>query len=255
MTARTVVVSPHLDDAVLSCCARLTAGARVVTVFAGLPAEGTPGPVWDRLTGAADAHRRVCDRLAEDDGALRLLGVGTDRLDLLDGQYRDGPAPHGRVTGLLRPLLADCTEVWLPAGVGGHRDHVAARDAGLAAAPPDVAVLLYADLPYALVYGWPGWVDGAAARPLLDPTPWLEAELESVGLDPAALLRAPRTLNDDLRHRKQEAMACYVSQLPALDAQSGGRLGDPAVLAHELAWSVRPGATPVRRDWVPGGSG
>ncbi len=49
--ARVVVVSPHLDDAVLGCGQLLAAwpGATVVTVFAGKPAVyPTPQREWDR---------------------------------------------------------------------------------------------------------------------------------------------------------------------------------------------------------------
>jgi hypothetical protein len=50
-----VIVSPHLDDAVLSAASQLLRpGARVVTVCAGEPPAGTPLAYWDRLTGADD---------------------------------------------------------------------------------------------------------------------------------------------------------------------------------------------------------
>jgi LmbE family N-acetylglucosaminyl deacetylase len=252
----TVVVSPHLDDAVLSCGGWLAGHpATVVTVFAGVPAEDIPLPTWDRLTGAKSSAQRVRDRRGEDEHALGLVGAAAVHLDLLDGQYRTRAHDHDEAVELLRPLLAGAGEVWTAAGVGQHVDHLAARDAALAAMPDGVPAVLFADLPYSLVYGWPSWVDPASGGDHLDASPWLAAELVAGGLVPEALTPWPRQLRAEERDRKLSAMAAYASQLPALEAQSGGRLGDPAVMRHELAWRLQPGRPPVRAGWVPGAAG
>src|SRR4051794_35229184 len=95
MDSRKVVVSPHLDDAVLSCWHVLQDGeATVVTVFAGVPEPGTRG-WWDRLTGSDDSAARMRERLREDDAALGLGGATPLRLDLLDEQYRSNGAAPG----------------------------------------------------------------------------------------------------------------------------------------------------------------
>jgi hypothetical protein len=94
MASRSVVLSPHLDDAVLSCWHLLAGGdTTVVTVFAGVPEPGTCG--WsDRLTGASDSAARVRERLGEDTRAPALAGASSGRLDLLDEQYRgNGDVP------------------------------------------------------------------------------------------------------------------------------------------------------------------
>lgn len=69
-----MILSPHLDDAVLSCWRVLEAhrSVRVVNVFTGSPPEGSPAPWWDRLTGATDPVRRMAERRAEDRRALAL---------------------------------------------------------------------------------------------------------------------------------------------------------------------------------------
>jgi hypothetical protein len=87
MASRSVVLSPHPDDAVPSCWHLLAGGdTTVVTVFAGVPEPGTCG-WWDRLTGASDPAARVRERLAEDTRAPALAGASSVRLDLLDEQY------------------------------------------------------------------------------------------------------------------------------------------------------------------------
>src|SRR5690349_8735562 len=62
------ILSPHLDDAVLSCWHVLTQPGVVVVVnvFAGVPAS-LDGPAWwDRYTGATDSLERVRERIDED---------------------------------------------------------------------------------------------------------------------------------------------------------------------------------------------
>ena len=52
MAAPVVILSPHLDDAVLSCWHVLSgpADVRVINLFAGLPALGAAPGWWDRRT-------------------------------------------------------------------------------------------------------------------------------------------------------------------------------------------------------------
>ena len=60
-----VVVSPHLDDAVLSCGQLLAASreAIVLTVFSAGPDEGAPLTDWDRACGFVSAsHFSKCYR-------------------------------------------------------------------------------------------------------------------------------------------------------------------------------------------------
>jgi LmbE family N-acetylglucosaminyl deacetylase len=75
---RIVVLSPHLDDAVLGCGNLLAAhpGARVITVFAGAPPT-YPDPMtwWDRLSGFTTGDDPLAVRRAEDAGALGELGA------------------------------------------------------------------------------------------------------------------------------------------------------------------------------------
>lgn len=214
-----VVVSAHLDDGVLSAAAQLLRpGARLITVCAAEPGAGTPLGEWDLLTGATDAAQRVRDRVAEDDEAAAVLGVSDlVRLDFPDGQHLDGPRTDGsEMAAALTPYLADAAEIWLPAGIGRHPDHLATRDAGLEAARsvPHVPVRHFADVPYCLRPGWP-----ASA--------------------PAEPDRQVHVLDDDAQRRKVMAMARYRTQLPWLDHSDALSTGDSAVVAFEVSWSRR----------------
>jgi LmbE family N-acetylglucosaminyl deacetylase len=239
---RTVVVSAHLDDAVLSASGRLMAGdAWVLTVFAGFPAPGGDVPFWDRLTGATDSRQRVAERHAEDDEALGVLGVQTVRLDEVDEQYRSGPVDPDVLARRMADAMAGVREVWLPAGVGGNNDHLAAREAGRQAlqllARPVEQVRLYADVPYTATYGgWPRWVSGRPADPYLDADWWLEQDLPLRGLDPAKLLPEPRLLDPDELALKRRAVAAYRSQLPALRLTGLSAELEADILGVELSW-------------------
>jgi LmbE family N-acetylglucosaminyl deacetylase len=221
--AAIVVVSAHLDDAVLSASVQLTRpGARLVTVCAGLPPVGAVLGDWDRLTDADDAEKRVRERWAEDDAAVSVLGVDdVVRLDFPDGQHLADAAADPRrdidaMAKALEPLFADAAEIWLPAGIGGHLDHLATRDAGLMAArvTPEVPVRHYADIPYSIGDGWPHDV--------------------TYGPD-----RRVHVLDDEAQRRKVKAMACYRTQIPALDHAGALANGDPAIVGFELSW-IRP---------------
>ncbi|MCX5544346.1 PIG-L family deacetylase [Paraburkholderia sp. CNPSo 3076] len=90
---RLIVVSPHLDDAVLGCTGLLARcpGSIVCTVFAGEPAAPMHTQ-WDEAGGFADAHEAVRARKREDERALALCGATPMWLDFLDGQYGATPA-------------------------------------------------------------------------------------------------------------------------------------------------------------------
>src|SRR5919198_5165812 len=158
MTPTAVVISPHFDDAVLSCWHVLQADVdpRVVTVFAGVPEPGTTG-WWDRLTGAGDSAERMRERLREDEEALGIAGARSVRLELLDEQYRhNGRVPA--ITDSLAPHVRDAAEVYAPLGLFLAADHRLVRDAALALRED---VRLYADHPHAGIWGLPSWVTGS----------------------------------------------------------------------------------------------
>jgi LmbE family N-acetylglucosaminyl deacetylase len=237
-----VVVSPHLDDAVLSAAVQLMRpGARLVTACTGAPRAGTALGVWDRLTGASDAGQRLRDRLVEDDAALALLGVAdTVRLDWPDDQHVPARTRElsAELLDRLSAELAGAAEVWVPAAIGHHPDHVAVRDAALAAAAPGAVIHHYADVPYSVRYGWPPSVTGVEpASPYVDVEFWLAEELADAGLDAADLTRTVHPLDPDQQRRKVAAMSCYATQIPALDVGDMLATGDPAVLGFELSWT------------------
>ncbi|MDX8050917.1 hypothetical protein SK571_16125 [Lentzea sp. BCCO 10_0798] len=242
--SRAFVVSAHLDDAVLSASARLMRpGTTLVTVFTGMPPDGIPLTYWDRLTRAESSRHRQVERLAEDDEARGVLGCDTVRLGELEEQYRSAPVDAERLAARIGEAVAHAAEVWIPAGIGGHNDHLAARDAALAAvqaAPERPEVHLYADIPYALWHGWPCWVTGGEPGPYLDVDGWLDGELSSRGLDPDRMVREVHALPPQARALKEKAVAAYRSQLPALSLDGSNPLRLQNTLSHEVSWLLQP---------------
>jgi LmbE family N-acetylglucosaminyl deacetylase len=195
-----VYLSPHLDDALLSCGGgihRLAAGGEpvlVVNVFAGdSPLERGSPPDGGLSSFAQIQHgywghppRPMTLRRAEDAAALNLLGVEGQYLEYEDAVYRTGPGgewlytheealwqevdpvdPMGRdgaqaLTGHLSSLIPSPGEVvvYAPLGVGHHIDHQILHAAARQLLAQGQRVAFYEDYPYA---NQPGAVEAALA--------------------------------------------------------------------------------------------
>jgi hypothetical protein len=248
-----VVLSPHLDDAVLSCWHLLDRADRaaVVNVFTAPPPPGAPLAWWDRLTGATDPAQRMRERRAEDARALGHAGASACALGQLDHQYRFGPEPRAAVAAGIAGAVGAGALVVAPAGLAGHPDHVLVRDAALALATAGARVTLYADLPHAIARGWPGWVTGERERHGDRVEAAWEAALAQAGLAVARLRRRVHALDAAARARKLRAVQAYATQRAALDAMAFAPLRDPRTLAWEVTWEV--GRSALRGPTEAGG--
>jgi hypothetical protein len=251
----TVILSPHFDDAVLSCWWVLEAGGEVTVanVFTASPRSGRPSAWWDRLTGARDSIARMAERRAEDEAALALAGCEALSLGLLDDQYRTADIGVAVVLERLREALAPGSTLYAPAATDEHSDHVLVRDAALSLAGEGWPVVLYADLPHATGGGWPSWVTGVPARPGSDPDAIWDRALGAAGLALEHLKACVRPLEPAARARKLAAVDCYRTQREALDRMGFAPLADPHALGWEVYWRVPPSALrgpqqPIRQD-------
>jgi LmbE family N-acetylglucosaminyl deacetylase len=210
--ARVVVLSPHPDDAVLSCGQLLSrhAGTTVVTVFCGFPATYPDPPnAWAVLSGFTAGDDIVALRRDEDRRALARLGAHALHLDGFaeaDLQPDEPVATAADVAEVLQRVLheLDPTMVVLPMGLA-NPEHVTVHD----------AALLVRD-------GWsadgagPSWIayQDVAYHHIPGLLAWRVSTLFHAGLWPT-----PVAMPVDADHgAKRAALAEYTSQMRALEA-------------------------------------
>ncbi len=236
-----VVVSPHLDDAVLSAWLVLDSKQpRVVTCFAGLP---------DDTGGAGLVHARRRENAA----ALAALGCEDVPLDLLDRRYRPN-VPQAEVTrelaAALLPTLDGAVDVWMPVGLGRHADHVTARKATVQAlrAIPVCRGHAYADLPYASLRGWPSWLATADQRAVWQlPLFWRVTRAQVQWAHHLARVAHVVDVAHPLVHRltqaqrskKGRAVATYLTQVGPLGYAADEDVQCEGKLAYEVYWPLR----------------
>ena len=240
------ILSPHLDDAVLSCWHVLTQPGVVVVVnvFAGVPASLGAPAWWDRYTGATDSLERARERIDEDRRALALTGRTAVNLELLDEQYREADELTAPPTAQLERLLAPGARVYAPAAFANHTDHRLVRAAALELRTRGFVVSLYADLPHAILHGWPAWVTGKRlpASKDLAAAMW-ERSLAGTGISPCEMAPAVHQLDPVAHARKLEALHAYRTQLEGLRGLAGRPLADRQTLGYEVVWALSSAAT------------
>jgi LmbE family N-acetylglucosaminyl deacetylase len=148
-----VVVSPHLDDGVLSLGAAMASwvrlGARVelLTVFGCDPESTAPSGGWDRRAGFRTEGEAARGRRAEDARACEELGVAPVWLAFgaLDyDRHGDDEAVHDGIVN----RLAGVDVVLVPGHPLTHPDHAWLAEE-LGAVALDARVGWYAEQPYA----------------------------------------------------------------------------------------------------------
>ncbi|NCC32005.1 MAG: GlcNAc-PI de-N-acetylase [Chloroflexia bacterium] len=255
-----VYLSPHLDDAALSCggaiAAQQRAGQRVLVVTLCTATPSPEGPFSELAQAFHSAWglgpaEVVATRLCEDEAALALLGADGLWAGCLDAIYRHPMAYTSRTTLFHQPAADDplhaelatllstlCERLpeatfYAPLGVGAHVDHLLTYAA--ARAMLGSALACYEDLPYVIR-------PGALAERL--------AKID------ITLKQQMRTISATL-DTKRAAIAAYTSQMVEL-AQShlrftGGDVADAsAVLAAAVAAYAHQvgGMLPAERIWV-----
>lgn len=212
------VISPHLDDAVLSCAQVLAAhpGSTVITIFAGRPEDGRLS-AWDEASFRS-GEDPMAIRQREDRAALGALGATAVHLQFLDEAY--GPSADldevaeelGRQIDAVAPRT-----VLLPLGIS-HADHERTHQAAirLIRDRPHIRWVTYEDLPYRFEY------------------------YEAVHAQKAALFASGLRLSElhlpsDARKRvKLRAIRCYGSQIKPL----GWKRVLRSLLAEQY-WQIR----------------
>ena len=197
-----VVISTHLDDAVLSCAMFLSAnpGAVVVTVLAGAPEVFHDG-YNSTSTGERYAPDAVKKRRDEDTSALTFLSTENVWLGFHDKDYLTSPrAPEDQQR--IRKSIKEVLDVRRPGSVLAplglvHSDHLMVSNVCLELVNlSECEWYLYMDLPYG----------HARSRPVLDRVETIAANMNLEALEP---------FSGDARIKRQ-AMKRYESQYSLL---------------------------------------
>ncbi|MEU6145664.1 PIG-L family deacetylase [Streptomyces sp. NPDC047081] len=243
---RTVVVSPHFDDAALSLSAVLMTApgpVAVVTVHGGRPPAGVKVSSWDYDCGFSAPEDAYETRVREDALACECLGADQILLVNPDSPYRQPDEPLVGLDELVRRAAATA-DLYLPAGIN-QPDHGRVRDQSIAALGTDSGVrpFFYADLPYAAALS--SYADEGSTF-LTSPEAW-PSEVRVLGGRYEHGLDLPRgvPVTGKLWEAKRRAVLCHASQLSLVAcmdevAVPQPLLGVDGLLALEVVW--RPSA-------------
>jgi len=249
MTDRVILISPHLDDAALSCgggLTRLTRAGVPTTIVTVFTADQQPGLPLTPLARRSHASWGIGDqpfaaRRAEDLAAIRILGAKAEYLGLMDAIYRRSPsgvalysnplaAPASDDIEQFVPQLVDAlrrtigpalpeSRIFCPAGTGNHVDHILVREAVAQLVDPEMMVL-YEEYPY-------------SARP--------NSSTTATG-GPGGWPTSTLTLTAEELETRIAAIGCYASQLRGLFPSEPERLREIASARLPVVgrWAVRP---------------
>jgi LmbE family N-acetylglucosaminyl deacetylase len=248
-------LSPHPDDAALSCGGRIATLAQAgepVEIYtlmaANMPPDTPQGEFvvehvlrWN-LGPDPSPGRRIEDACAAEvlgaslccgDLADAIYRVGDDGrllypdLDALFGEIAPDDAVRARIEPIARALGPDVV-LYAPLGAGHHVDHQAVRDVALVwqALHPGAPVLFYEEYPYTVR-------DSRA----------IEAARALLGCETSAEIYP---VSGDVLETKIRAIACHVSQIPTFWAGVEAMADD----VRQYAAAVGAGA-PAERFWRP----
>jgi LmbE family N-acetylglucosaminyl deacetylase len=223
---RIVVVSPHLDDGVLSLGASIAGWSRggavveLLTVLGCDPDSEAPAGGWDARAGFASEGESARARRGEDREACTLIGAVPNWLPYGSVDY-ERHGDEGAVRGSVESALAGAEAVLVPGFPLTHPDHEWVLRTLVAGGLGIPRTGFYAEQPYTRRAGGEPRVPAWAADALGAPSPFA-----------AASVRAGDRL------AKWRAIRRYRSQLPLLGMRRSVRRGAHryAVAAELIAW-------------------
>lgn len=214
-SGRLGVVSPHLDDAVLSLGVAIRAATRrgasvdVVTVMAGDPTSSTRADDSNRRAGFSTAGEAARLRRKEDRRACRLVGARPVWLTLSNDR-NDGLPDEAEVRNQLADSLVDYDAILLPGFPLTHPHHLQVGRLAVEVLEPGTTVGFYVEQPYA---SWAALARNSSARGRASPNEGLR-KLGVLVDRPAKWTRASGTALDWVG--KIRAINAYASQLQVL---------------------------------------
>lgn len=170
-----LVLSPHLDDAVLSCGDYILDWKKqghevtVITIFTKFQDKYISKSARDSLKAGGFMNAKECERIRkeEDRNAMKLLDVPYQHLDFIDGWfrvlnnkplYKDQTLFSGKISSSDTQIIdslgkklskyIDFDQVYIPLGIGKHVDHVITKNVASEIFNKET-IRYYCDQPYA----------------------------------------------------------------------------------------------------------
>lgn len=220
---QTVIVSPHLDDAVLSLGASIARATRsgrrvtILTVFAGDPESEATAGGWDSRGGFATEGEATRARRLEDEEACQVVGAEPIWLRFSEAEYA-ATKDEDEVWSALADAVTPAASALIPGFPLSNPDHAWLTDLVVRRGLPCGRIGLYAEQPYRY------WERGRRRR--LELPASLERHLaESGWTRPAGSILNWKT--------KRQAILAYRSQLPLLGLAQNGHRKLRSMLCYE----------------------
>jgi LmbE family N-acetylglucosaminyl deacetylase len=206
LTGRVVVVSPHLDDAVMSLGSTVAhavqegAKVEILTVFSDKPSSNAPAGAWDSQCGFATEGEAATARREEDRRACSVIGAEPRWLDFGDECYErrgDDNDIHSAVTS----AVSGADAVLIPGFPLTHADHASLSQLLLSKGINAPRVGLYAEQPYMFTQGKTpvGSAPSAPLKAIIGATPpWTRVRTDGVFW--RTKYRAVRSYRSQLRY-------------------------------------------------------
>lgn len=120
---KVLVISPHLDDAILSVGEMIasTDEVTVLTMFSGSP-KNPMETDYDKKCGFANSDEANKERKNEDESACRTLNADYVHLDFLESQYREKQYDGFEIESSLKEYVELSDVIYFPEGIV-HPDH------------------------------------------------------------------------------------------------------------------------------------
>jgi LmbE family N-acetylglucosaminyl deacetylase len=205
--------------------------ATVLTVLAGVPADDSLAG-WDDDCGFESGAQAARARAQEDLRANAVVGARSVHLGYTDSPYRQG-FPAAQVAADIEAVLPSSGDVWIPAGIGSHPDHLATRDvvAKLLAEEP-MRLRFYAECPYSFLPSW------SAADTERDADHRWEAPLRQIEERFGSACGHTVRLDDEAMTLKLAMLDAHGSQARALANEVPGLLDFDGPLRTEVHWAA-----------------
>jgi LmbE family N-acetylglucosaminyl deacetylase len=220
LEGRVVIISPHLDDAVLSLGSAIAGAARrgarveVLTVFGGDPLSQAPAGPWDRRSGFATEGEAARVRRHEDLEACATLGASARWLTFGDEQY-ERRGDEEQIGAAVGDAVAGSDAVLIPGWPLANADHASLTQMMLRRRLDCGRLALYVEQPYSCHHS-------------VAPSEYLAVPLRSTLRNVPLWHRIPTGVVDE--RLKHQAVRAYRSQLRQLGL---GFLGRRQMLRHE----------------------